>query len=309
MILDDHGPMRDNVYITNFEGDAKPAGCKLTFMDDGYCSAAQKDNVILLASRPNWSTHRRHAIRQTLVISDFDKKQMDVFVDGKPVKLPFRSKQAGVAVVNDGAIVTGLRALEVTDLGRKCCLEIVRKDRHLLISFWNYQGTPSDFTVDQFLATRNGFAWIVEDAGKTTPEEMFQRLNKAKIADEVKGVYRHVSYDDGTVQLAMKLHRDCPDPHAMEVDGKPYQCPIFASPYVQGGFDRDLVVGEAVLAANAHPLFLRGDPSGEEYAVYNLAGQPCGWTLKIGRQTLRTKEMTFGKMVFRKNKGVWIIKQ
>jgi len=309
MILDDHGPMRENVYITNFEGDAKPAGSKLTFMDDGYCCAAQKGNAILMASRPKWGTRRHHSIRHSLLISDFADKQLDVFVDGKPAKLPFRSKTAGVVIVQDGAVVTGLRPLEVTNLGRKCCLEIVKEDRHLWISFWNYQGTPRNFTVDQLLATRNGFAWIVEDAGKTTPEKMFRRMNKARIADEVKGVYRHVSYDDRTVQLGMKLHRDCPDPHLMEVDGQPYECPVFASPYVQGGFDRDLAVGEAVLEANTHPLFLRGDPTGEEYAVYNLAGQPCDWTLKIGKQTIRTKGMAFGKMVFRKHAGRWTEKK
>jgi len=54
------------------------------------------------------------------------------------------------------------------------------------------------------------------------------------------------------------------------------------------------VVGAAVLAANAHPLFLRGDPSGEEYAVYNLAGQPCDWRLRIGNPILGQATMAFG---------------
>jgi hypothetical protein len=305
MILDDHGPMRENVYITNFEGDAKPAGSRLTFMDDGYCCAAQKENAILVASRPNWAHRRRHAIRHSLLISDFADKQLDVFVDGKPVELPFRSKKAKVVVVQDEAVVTGLRALEVSDLGRPFCLGIAREDRHLWISFWNYQGPVRDFTADQFLATRNGFAWIVEDAGKTTPEKLFHRMNKAKIADDVKGVYRYVSYDDGTVQLAMKLHRDCPDPHLMEVDGRPYQCPIFSSPYVQGGFDRDLVVGEARLTANRHPLFLRGDPQGNEYAVYNFAGQPCDWRLRIGKKVLDCHQASFGYVRFVRAGSNW----
>jgi hypothetical protein len=74
---------------------------------------------------------------------------------------------------------------------------------------------------------------------------------------------------------------------------------------VQGGFDRDLVVGQARLTANRHPLFLRGDPGGNEYAVYNLAGQPCDWRLKIGAQTLVGKDMAFGMTRIVRRQGKW----
>jgi len=80
---------------------------------------------------------------------------------------------------------------------------------------------------------------------------------------------------------------------------------MFDSPHVQADTNRELRVGKAVLEANPHPLFLRGDPSGQEYGVYNLAGQDCDWLLRVGGQEVRGKQVGFGcATVVRKN-GRW----
>jgi len=199
-----------------------------------------------------------------------------------------------IVVLRDGPVVVGLRPTAVSDLGRPCALEIYRQNDHYWISLWNYRGAPRVFAADELQAVRNGFFWVIEDADRVTPEALHGRLAAAQLQDDAKGVYRRVAYRDETVSLTLKVHRDCPDPHHVEIDGREYRCPMFSSPYVQGGFDRELAVGDAVLKANPHPLFLRGDPSGREYAVYNFAGQPCDWTLRIGRRIVRQKDFGFG---------------
>jgi hypothetical protein len=125
------------------------------------------------------------------------------------------------------------------------------------------------------------------------------------VEDRVSGLYRAVAYDDGRVHLAMKIHQLCPDPHVTQRDHADYRCPVFSSPYVQGGFGRDLVVGEATLEANPHPLFLRGDPAGREYAVYNFALQPAAWRLKIGAASFERRGLGFGRVRFVREHGSW----
>jgi len=309
MLFDDHGPGRPNVYRNNFEGTDIGqifSGTPVAFQDDGLCCAVQKENSLLLAARPKWCYRRRSAIRQTLLISDFARGLPEIWVAGRRVAaLPFRSAKPATVVLKDGPVAIGLRPTAVSDLGRECALEIALEDDHLWLSLWNYKGAERAFTVDELQAVRNGFVWVIEEAGAVTPAALHARLAAAELRDEVDGVYRALSYRDPRVQLGLKVHRDCPDPHLMEVDGKPYQCPVFSSPYVQGGFDRELAVGEARLEANAHPLFLRGDPAGEEYAVYNLAGQPCDWRLRIGRQVLTRSAMGFGCAKIARRGSTW----
>ena len=298
LLCDDHGPLRANVYRTNFESDSTPpksAGSRVAFQDDGLCATSQHRNTLLLVSRPKWCCRQHRAIRQTLLISDFAERHPEFRVDGRRIDtLPYRSSRPGIVVFRDGPVIIGLRPTAVTDLGRSCGLEIRRKDKHYWISYWNYHGNRRMFSVDELQAVRNGFLWIIEEADRCTPEALHARLAAAELRDEVNGVYRHVAYKDNHVALALKVHRDCIDPHRTEVNGHDYHCPMFSSRYVQGGFDRDLVVGDALLEANPHPLFLRGDPSGREYAVYNLSGRPCNWVLRLGRRVVRRKDFGFG---------------
>jgi len=309
-LMDDHGPLRNNEYVTNFEdapwGQGSPLQTRGILENDGLNCAVQKENVLLLAARVKWGTRRHRAVRHALLISDFAQRRPEIYAAGRRIaSLPYRSDVPQIVVLKDGPIVMGLRPLAVSNLGRGCCTEISRSDEHLWISYWNYKGRERVFTVDALQAIRNGFVWIIEEASATTPQALHRRLAKAGIKDRVKGVYRQVSYADGEVQLGMKVHRDCPDPHVIEKDGKAWKCPVFSSPYVQGGWDRELAVGAARLEANAQPLFLRGDPAGREVAVYNLAGQPCEWTLRIGKTVFRAKGMGFGRREFALNAGAW----
>jgi len=307
-LLDDHGPLRANAYVTTLEGPLDTQGGRITtyFQDDGLNCAAQKDNVVLLAARPKWLVRRRCAIRHTLLISDFAHSLPELYAGGRRIAaLPCRMARPEIVTFRDGPVVLGLRPLNVTDYGRDCALEIHRESDHLWISYWNYHGPERLFSMEELVDLQNGYAWIMEDAAVTSPMQLHERLAAARIEDRVDGIYRSVAYDDGRVQLGMKIHHLCPDPHKMRRDGADYVCPVFSSPYVQGGAGRELVVGEAVLEANPHPLFLRGNPAGSEYAVYNFAGQPCDWQMRIGKQRIEARHMGFSRATIVRDADNW----
>jgi hypothetical protein len=307
-LLDDHGPLQANRYVTTFEGALNEQGGEITtyFQDDGLNCATQKNNVQLLAVRPKWLVRSRFAIRHVLLLSDFAARLPEIYVAAQRVEsLPFVSPAPDIVVLRDGPVVLGLRPLAVSDLGRACALEIHRQNDHLWISLWNYRGPERLFSMEEMRSIQNGYAWIVEDASAVTPEDMHARLAAAKVGDRVDGVYREVSYDDGEVQLGMRIHHLCPDPHAMTRDGKPYSCPVFASRYVQGGHGRELVVGQARLQATQHPLFLRGQADGRQYVVYNFVPHATHWRATIGGQVIEYGPMPTGKVTLVSQSGVW----
>jgi len=308
-LLDDHGPLRSNNYVTTFEGQLNLQGGAIShyFQDDGLNCVTQQANVSLVVARPKWLTRQRHAIRHTLLISDFAKFPPRFFANGIPVEnLPYCAEHPQIITVLDGNVLMGLRPLEITDYGRKCAVEIHRESDHYWISYWNYCGQSRLFSMEEFQSLQNGYAWIVEDSKKVTPTQLYERLSTANVKDVIDGIYRSVSYDDGSVQLEMKIHHLCPDPHLVKHDNLIYKCPVFSSKYVQGGAGRELIVGDACIENNPYPIFLRGDVGGDEYAVYNFERQPCSWRLRIGSQVFERKDMLFGAVRFmRKHDGTW----
>ncbi len=199
-IFNDKQPNQENVYA--YYGKCGKEG----FRDEGRKFGIQHENTSMMLYRP-LQLERKHvkSAKLTVFIPAFFYDGFEILAGGKPVKtLPYASVEPVTVCVKAYKSMFAFKPLMLSDFGREAAVKIIKKNDHIQISFYNYEGEEREFGDVELIHAQNGFVCTAATTEEYPDFAAFAKFaDKGKISDvmeqSAKMYTRRVKYqNDGT---------------------------------------------------------------------------------------------------------------
>jgi len=126
----------------------------------------------------------------------------EVAIENTDDKILAESQAPADVIVRDGPLFIGLRPLSLTDHGRRAAVRVEMLGRFLMVSFYNYEGSPRDFTPEGLDGTSNGFVAEIRTVDEISDmAELREVLLAATVEDVTRGSERGVRYQRDELSL------------------------------------------------------------------------------------------------------------
>ena len=131
-------------------------------------------------------------------------------------------------IVKDGPLYVGLRPVTLTNHGRKAAVRVEMLNRYLMVSLFNFQGPPRDFTPEELDSTTNGFVAEIRTVSDIqSMEDLRKVLSGASLEDVTRGAERHVRYRRDGLSFECVYRPPTQEIRRLTVNGAPFEHPRF----------------------------------------------------------------------------------
>lgn len=182
-IFNDKRPNHKNTYA--YYGNSHES----SFRDEGRKFGIQQDNTSLVAYKP-LQLEGKHvtSARLTLFVPCHFFEDFEIYAGGKKVtELPFASAEPQMVCLRAYHSLFAFVPLALTDFGRVSAVKIEKKDQHLQISFYNYEGPERSFEPLELIHAQNGFVCIAATTDEFSSIEAFARhAGQIEITDRME---------------------------------------------------------------------------------------------------------------------------
>lgn len=185
-IFNDKLPEQTNTY--QIYGDVDYTG----FRDEGRKFCIQDRNTVMAVYRPkHYERSRVTSAKLSVMVPIHFHEKFALYAGREEVtQLPYESRDMQTVFLTVHHSRFAFRPLSFTDHGRKCALRIEKANRHLLISFYNYEGPERSFGILETFLTTAGFLCICGTTDQYPKQEDFtDRVLDAFLEDTVERDY------------------------------------------------------------------------------------------------------------------------
>ncbi len=215
------------------------------FLDQGRKIGIQEKNTAVMIYKPKlWGIENTSSLKLSLMFPAHYGVVEKIMLGETELKVSNEDGLLGESIepvpviIKDGPVYMGFKPIGLTDYGRKAAVKVEKVGNFLMVSFYNYEGTPRDFDKRELLMTANGFAVEVRDQNEIASFNEFKNL-----MDCIKCEDYNLKFDVFPTERYVKVKTSksyfecsfCPvteDVKYITIDGNIPESPVFSAPNI-----------------------------------------------------------------------------
>jgi len=277
-------------YVLNehWLGDFRPTPARSNtnlLFEEGQFHGVQQNNraICLYAPRTLGAWETCHSAKAVITWQHRDHVE-NVWINHEPVtEFPATIPNNATVVVASGTVLTAIRPLTRTDLGRNAPTHLVERDGHLCLEIYNYKGSDKTFweqahpgSFYQGLPQCGYYAEVTERSEWPDPIDFSKTVASGTLNDTADP---SATYDEGAERIWSVEYSREDQTVGIEVDLMQWilkrrwdqkgdlDCPMLESPVAKQSRSGHIEVGEATLSCGPSPSWLYAAPSAGIYVA------------------------------------------
>lgn len=273
--------------------------------DEGQFWSVQHEGkvVALYGLKPNLGKVR--SVRTDVIVRAGERPH-EVWVNEARVEaLPRELAPHDTLFVADGEVMLAVRPLALTRLDRDTPIVLSERDGELVLSLYNYRGSPRGFWEYANFAgpffkgnLRAGFVLEVGEGAREDFAAFRARVSASVVRDELDGGVRRVAYASGADLLELDVDLRAHRTLARRVNGAPLQESALRAPLVAQG-EGQLRVGACALHLGSGAAgWLVADDAAGCWGAVNATDAVTSWQFATPQGEVRCAAFGLGRMVW-----------
>ncbi len=312
-------------YVLNehWLGDFRPTPARSNMgllFEEGQFHGVQHNNraICLYAPRALGAWETCHSAKA--VIAWHRKEHVThIWLNGKPVTTsPTSIPQNSTLVVQSGNILTAIRPLANTDLGRNAPVHLIERDGHLCLEIYNYKGPEKTFweqahpgSFYQGQPQCGFYAEIAETTDWPNPLDFSKAVATGELKDHADP---RVTFDEGVERSWSVEYTRNNETLGIEIELMEWQLkrrwthqgdlgtPMLDSPVAKQSRDGHIEIGNTTLTCGQHPAWLFTCPSTNTYVAAYHGPTPAPLTLTLPNGKVEISSLTSGLLIWQDGK-------